>query len=274
MLSIAMVDAPFAMSGATVTAVNLGIDKVEVVGAGAPTVVATYATPDVVNILSYTSAKAALSFPAATIPAGSYHQVRFVLDSATTTIAYTDSKGVAHTAPLTVPSGTTGGFGNASSTDAGDGSGTSGFKVNVALDAVANATYGFILDFNAAQSIVAAGPNFILKPVVVASAVATSGALAGTVTSSAGASVVGAEVDARQNGVTINSGLTGTDGTFAINALPIGTYSLVVLNSGTTSSGATFAATGFDATVGVSLAVPTSATVAAGATTNVGAIKD
>uniref|UniRef100_E6PE68 Uncharacterized protein n=1 Tax=mine drainage metagenome TaxID=410659 RepID=E6PE68_9ZZZZ len=54
-LSVAMIDAPIQMNGITVTAVNLGIDKVEAVGNGsAATVIQTYASPNVVNILDYT----------------------------------------------------------------------------------------------------------------------------------------------------------------------------------------------------------------------------
>lgn len=276
-LSVAMVDAPFAMSGATVTAVDLGIDKVEVVGTSGPVVIKDYgATPNVVNILDYTSASAPLQFPSATIAAGSYQQIRFVLDSATTTIAYTDASG-AHTSPLTVPSGTSGGFGNGSSTDSGDGQGTSGFKVNIALDASGNATYGYILDFNAAQSIVMTGNGkFILKPVIVATAVQTSGAIAGTVVNMAtpGVAVVGAEVDAVVGATTINSGVTATDGTFTINALPVGSYTLVVKNSGTTLGGSAFTATNYDTSVGAMLAVPGPFAVTAGSTTSAGTIKD
>ena len=276
-LSVAMVDAPFAMSGDTVTGVYLGIDKVEAVGTSGTTVIKDFgSTPDVVNILSYTTAASPLQFPAAAIAAGTYPQIRFVLDSATTTIAYKDSTGAAHTAPLTVPSGTTGGFGNASSTDAGDGPGTSGFKVNVGLNAVAGATYGYILDFNAAQSIVTTGGgNFILKPVIVATAVQTSGSISGTVMNQAKTLAVGgAEVDAVQNSVTINSGLTATDGTFTINALPAGSYSLVVKNSGTTLAGQTLTVTNYDTSVGATLAVPGTVTVTVGNTVSAGTIAD
>lgn len=273
-LSVAMVDAPFATSGSTVTALNLGIVKVEVVGSGQPVIVATYPTPNVVNILAYTSQAAPLTFPAATIPAGTYAQIRFVLDSATTTLAYTDSSGVSHTVPLTIPSATRGGFGNATSTDSGDGQGTSGVKVNVALDAAAGGTYGFILDFNAAQSVVAAGPNFLLKPVIVATAVATAGAIGGTVHSVAGNPVVGAEVDAVQNGATVDAGLTAADGTFAINALPAGNYTLVVKNQYTTLAGTSQNATGYDTSAGATVSVPGVVTVTAGETASAGTIID
>ena len=276
-LSVAMVDAPFAMSGATVTAVNLGIDKVEAVGASGPVVLKDFgSTPDVVNILGYTSQSSPLQFPAATIPAGSYQQIRLLLDTATTTISYTDASGVAHTnVPLSVPSGTMGGFGNSTSTDGGDGQGTSGVKVNVGLDAQGGQTYGYILDFNAAQSIVETGNGrFMLKPVIVATAVQTAGVFSGTVTNNAGMPVVGAEVDALSGTTTVNSGVTMADGTFAINALPVGSYALVVKNTGTTSAGAAFTATNYDSTVGATLSVPGPFNVTNAATTNVGTIQD
>ena len=274
-MNVAMIDAPFAMSGNTVTAVNLGIDKVEVVGNGAaPTVIQAFSTPDVVNILNYTSASTPLSFTGS-IPAGSYQQIRLLLDTATTTIVYTDSNGVSHTAPLTVPSGTTGGFGNANSTDSGDGSGTAGLKVNVGLSAQAGATYGFVLDFNADQSIVETGNgSFMLKPVMVATEQATSGSLSGSVVNKAGQPVVGAEVEALQGGTVINSGVTDSSGNYTVNALAAGTYTLEVLNTYTTLAGASVTAAGFDASVGATLAVTASATVTAGAVTTVPPISD
>lgn len=277
-INVALVDAPFATSGITVTALNLGILKVEVVGNGAaPTAFVTNATPQVVNILNYTSASAPLSF-AGTIPAGTYAQLRFVLDTATTTISYTDANGVAHNnVPLTVPSATTNGYGNNSSTDVGDGQGTAGVKVNVALTVVAGTTYGFVVDWNALHSIVVTGglaPQFMMKPVLVATAQATSGAIAGTVKSQAGVAVTGAEVDAQQGGTTVNSTVTAADGTFTINALPAGSYTLVVKNSYTTLGGTVNTAVSYDISVGATLTVSGSVTVSAGLTTQAGIITD
>ena len=274
-LSVAMLDAPIQLNGITVTAVNLGIDKVEAVGNGsAATVLQSYSSPNVVNILNYTSASNALSF-SGTIPAGKYQQLRLVLDTATTTISYTQNGTTYTDVPLTVPSATQGGFGNATSTDSGDGAGTAGVKVNVSLDALAGNTYGFVLDFNAGQSIVeTGGGNFIMKPVIVATAIAQSGSLSGTVLNQAGSPVVGAEIEATQNGTVVNAGITDANGNFSIDALPAGTYTLVVENSYTTQAGAQATATGYDASVGVSLTVSTSATVTAGQSTAVATIVD
>lgn len=277
-MNVAMVDAPFATSGITVTAINLGILKVEVVGGGAaPTAFVTNTTPQVVNILNFTSVSAPLSF-VGPIPAGTYSQVRFVLDTATTTISYTDSNGAAHqNVALTIPSATTNGNGNSTSTDSGDGQGTAGVKVNVALTAVAGTTYGFVIDFNALHSIVVTGNGqFMMKPVLVATAQAISGAIAGTVKNQAGTTAVsGAEVDAVQGGTTINSTITAADGTFTINALPAGAYTLVVQNSYMlTGNTTTNTAVGFDASVGASLNVSGSFTVTGGQTTQAGTIAD
>ncbi len=274
-LSVAMLDAPIQLNGITVTAVNLGIDKVEAVGNGsAATVLQTYSSPNVVNILNYTSTSNALNF-SGTIPAGQYQQLRLVLDTATTTISYTQNGTTYTDVPLTVPSATQGGFGNATSTDSGDGAGTAGVKVNVSLDALAGNTYGFVLDFNAGQSIVeTGGGNFIMKPVIVATAIAQSGSLSGTVLNQAGAPVVGAEVEATQNGTVVNAGITDANGNFSIDALPAGTYTLVVENSYTTQAGAQVTATGYDTSVGVSLTLSTSATVIAGQSTTVPTIVD
>jgi hypothetical protein len=277
-MNVALVDAPFATSGVNVTAINLGILKVETVGSGsAQAAFVTNATPQIVNILNYTSVNAPLSFSGA-IPAGTYTQLRFVLDTATTTISYTDANGVAHTnVPITVPSATTNGYGNNSSTDAGDGQGTAGVKVNVALTAVAGLTYGFVVDFNALHSVIVTGgpsPKFMLRPVLVATAQATSGSIAGTVKNQAGTPVSGAEVDAQQGGVTVNSTVTAADGTFTINALPVGSYTLVVKNSYTTLGGTANVAIGYDASAGATLSVAGTVTVSAGQTVQAGTVAD
>lgn len=137
------------------------------------------------------------------------------------------------TYPLSIPSAAgPGGFGNASSTDNGDGGGTSGVKVNVSLNAQALA-----------------------------------GSIAGTVKNNAGAAVANAEVLAQQNGTTINSGVTDANGNFQINTLPAGSYTLVIENSWTSQAGQSETATGADGTAAVT--DPSSVTVTGGQTATV-----
>jgi hypothetical protein len=268
-LSIAMTDGQLQLNGITVTAVNLGIDKVEVVGNGnQPTVVQSFSSPDVVNILNYTSQSSQLTFTGS-IPAGSYQQIRLVLDTATTTISYTQNGQQYTNVPLFVPSATSQQFGNGTtSTDNGDGQGTAGVKINVGLQAQSGGSYGFVLDFNAGQSIVQTGSgSFTMKPVIVATAQSMAGAIAGTVQNQAGAAVSGAEVEAMQNGTVVNAAITSSTGAFTINALPAGTYTLVVQNVYITAAGTQQTASGYDSSVGNSLTVPGTVTVTAGSTT-------
>jgi hypothetical protein len=88
----------------------------------------------------------------------------------------------------------------------------------------------------------------------------------------AGSGVSNAEVLAQLNGQTVNSGVTDANGDFTINALPTGSYTLVVNNTWTSQAGAAQTATGADGTAAVTLSTPV--TVTAGQTTSGVAITD
>ena len=239
-VNVSMIDAPFRISGGTVTAVNVAIQKIELIGTGGHQVIATYSPDNVVNLLNFQSTPLALG--SAVIPAGTFHQVRLVLDTASTATTITVN---GTTFPLDIPSATGPlGFGGNSSVDSGDGPGTAGIKVNFDLVAQGGFTYGILIDFNAAESIVFAGGKYIMKPVLVATSVATSGAIAGTVTNSVNSgAVVNAQVVAEQGGTPINSGVTDSTGHYQVNALPAGTYTVVVNNSWTNQGGMAMTAT-------------------------------
>lgn len=249
-LSASLVDGPFRTSGGTVTAVNIAIAKVEAVGANGVQTIATFLPSQKINLLSYQSTPLLLG--SAQIPAGQYQQIRFVLD--TSSAANTSVVVNGTTYPLTIPSATgPSGFSGNSLTDSGDGPGTAGIKVNVSLTAQAGSTYGFLIDFNAAESIISAGASgqWLMKPVLIATAQALSGSVSGTVKNAAGTAVSNAEVLAQQNGTTVNSGVTDSNGNFQINALPAGSYTLFVKNTWTSQAGAAQTATGADGTADV-----------------------
>ncbi|MHB2018166.1 MAG: DUF4382 domain-containing protein [Candidatus Xenobia bacterium] len=266
-MSVSLVDAPFQLSGQQVTAVTLGIDAVQVIGSGGKVPVATFNSPDVVNLLNLT-AQSPLVFPSATIPAGSYQQIRLLLDATTTTITVGGT-----TLPLKVPSATGLGFGGNSSVDSGDGVGTAGVKVNVNFTAAPGNVEAFSIDFNAQQSIVEEGNgSFIMKPVLVATATNIAGSLSGTVMNNANQPVVNAEVEALNGSTVVNTGVTDANGNFTINALPAGSYTLEILNSYTTAAGTAEAATGADETASVT--VNSTFTVTAGQNTSAGTLAD
>jgi hypothetical protein len=263
-----LMDGPFRTSGGTVTAVNVAIAKVQLVGSGGMQTIATFSPSEQINLLDYQTSP--LSLGTAVIPAGHYQQLRLLLD--TSSAANTSLVINGTTYPLSIPSATAIGFGGNTSTDNGDGAGTSGIKVNIDLDAQAAATYGYVIDFNAAESIVQTSGGWLMKPVLVATAQQTSGNVSGTVSNNAAGPVSNAEVVAEDSGGTvINSGVTDTNGNFQINALPAGTYILVVKNAWTNQAGAAETATGADGTADVT---GPSVTVTAGQTTSGVAITD
>jgi hypothetical protein len=250
MFSASLMDGPFRTSGGTVSAVTVTISKVQLIGTGGMQTIATFTPSQTVNLLNYQTTAFALG--SAALPAGHYQQVRFLLDMSQASNTSVTVNGT--TNPLSIPSATAIGFGGNTSTDNGDGVGTSGIKVNINVDAQGGFTYAFVIDFNAAESIVQANGQWLMKPVLVATAQATSGAISGTVKNAAGAAVSGAEVVAQQGGTTINSGETDTSGNFQINALPAGSYTIIVNNVWTSQAGQSETATGADGTVPVNYA--------------------
>ncbi len=269
-LSVAMMDAPFRTSGGTVTAVNVAIAKVELMGSGQPQVLATFSPSKLINLLDYQTSP--LTLGTTQIAPGQYQQLRLVLDTSSANNTSVVVNGTTY--PLTIPSATgAGGFKNSTSTDNGDGAGTSGIKVNIGLNAQAGQIYGYVIDFNAAESIVETGNlAFTMKPVLVATAQNIAGSISGTVKNNAGTAVSNAEVVAEQNGQAVNSGVTDANGNFTINVLPAGSYTLVINNQWTNQAGAAQTATGADGTAAITVSTPV--TVTAGQTTTSISITD
>jgi len=267
-VSAALVDGPFRSSGGTVTAVDVAIARVELIGNGAPVTIATYSPSKKIDLLDYLSQSAPLSLGSAPVPAGSYSQLRLVLDTSSPSNTTVTVNGTTY--DLTIPSASNSHFSGSSSVDDTTGPGTSGIKVNIALNAQAGVLYGYVLDFNAAESIVSAGNSgqWLMKPVVVASTAITSGTIAGVVTNGSNGQPIGnAEVLAEQNGQIVNSGVTDpTTGAYQINALPAGSYTLVVNNTWTNQAGQAQTATNAPAGL-ASFTLATDVVVTAGAST-------
>jgi len=260
-----LMDAPFRTSAGTVSAVYITIKKFEVIGSGGVQTVTTFSPATKVNLLDYQTS--GLTLGTGQVPPGTYSQIRFILDTSSPDNTSMVLNG--QTIDLSIPSATNVGFGGKSSTDNGDGTGTSGVKVNVSFTAQGSQTYAFLIDFNAAESIVQAGNSglWLMKPVLVATAVQTSGNISGTVKNNAGSPVVNAQVVAEQGGTIVNSGVTDANGNFQINALPAGSYTIVVNNTWTSQAGASESASGADGSASVTY--PSTVTVTGGQTTTI-----
>jgi hypothetical protein len=134
------------------------------------------------------------------LPSGTLSQIRLVLGSDNTITVG------GQTYPLTIPSGS-----------------ESGLKLNVHQSLEAGIEYRFVLDFDAAKSIVVQGNgNYKLKPTIKVSVEALTGQLVGSVAN------VGKMLVTISNGTTEFNTYTGDEGVFVFKGLEAGTYSLLV----------------------------------------------
>lgn len=205
-------------------AVILNIKQVVVVTSGGQKTLDLSGGP--VDILHFMLGKDTL-LAASDIPAGRLEQIRLVLDGTGNEVVVGGN-----TYNLTTPSGQ-----------------ESGVKLNVDDTLKANIAYTFLLDFDAAQSIVLTGNGkYILKPVIRAVAQAVSGAISGIVSPAdsdpkvyaiQGTDTVGTVTDA--NGNFYFPGLEA--GTYQVNFVPVSPYlpktvtGVVVANGQSTDMG-------------------------------------
>jgi hypothetical protein len=154
----------------------------------------------------------------ASLPAGHYNQIRLVLtpnsaQGLENSVVPTGAQEVA----LTVPSGS-----------------QSGFKVNGNFDVAENTLADIVLDFDACRSVFKTGNGkYMLKPVITAAPVVTSGSISGTLDASllTNHPVVTAE----ENGKVIRSTVPDANGNFKLSPLPQSNYSVVITADAHTS---------------------------------------
>jgi len=161
----------------------------------------------------------------ASVPAGTYHQLRLVLADSGNSV--TPVGGTAQ--ELKTPSGQ-----------------QSGLKIKADFTVLANEVNDFLMDFDACKSVVLTGSGkYILKPVVRLSTRPTGAiqgyvsgnVVLGTATGTATGVLHGINVSAQQDGTVVRSTIPDGDGKFVLSFLPSGTYTLVVTGDGVTSSG-------------------------------------
>lgn len=218
-ISIALGDKP-----ALYDAIMLSVKQVVVVTSGGQKTLNIPGGP--INILHFSLGKDTL-LASADIPAGTLQQIRLVLNDTGNQVVI---GGTAYN--LTTPSGQ-----------------ESGVKLNVQDTLKAGISYTFLLDFDAAQSIVTTGSGkYILKPVIRAVSQAVSGAISGMVTPAASDPKVLAIMGTDTIGTVADS--TGKfyfpgvpAGTYKVNFVPVAPYKsqsvtgVAVVNGQTTNMG-------------------------------------
>lgn len=219
--TITMHDAP--LTGAHA---YIGFKSIGWVGASGPVVMTSFDTPNVIEVSALV--RSAAQFYGSNVPAGTYSQIQVAIDLPSSYLVAADGSRVPIVAPggansLTVTMPIT------PVTTNGSGPLRSAFDFNL-LESV---------KWTPGQSVAMLQPRF---PTTLDDA-----SIAGTVVNRAGAPVVGATIvvtDAK--GKTVNTGSSAADGTFQINALDAGTYTVSINNNYLTYAGITVTATGND----------------------------
>ncbi|RED48749.1 DUF4382 domain-containing protein [Seonamhaeicola aphaedonensis] len=174
----------------------------------------------IVNLLDFTGGFSKVLVERFPIPVGTLSQIRLVLGNGNT-IVIEGENNQSETFDLKTPSGQ-----------------QSGLKVKVNAVIEEGFTYDFILDFDVEKSIVHAGNsgNIILKPVIYASAEASSGIIEGSVSaaikpgedSSPNVPAIAKVLVSDPDGDYEISAFTDDNGAFALWGVPGGTYDVMI----------------------------------------------
>ncbi|WP_298237359.1 DUF4382 domain-containing protein [uncultured Algibacter sp.] len=168
---------------------------------------------DIVNLLEFTGGVSKVLVERFPIPAGTLSQMRLVLGDRNTIVIENEEGEDPSEYDLKTPSGQ-----------------QSGLKVKIDALIEEGFTYDFVLDFDVDKSIVHAGNsgNIILKPVLYASAEASSGIIEGTVSPTDVPSIAKVLVSDPDGNFEITA-YTNDLGAFALWGVPAGTYDVIVM---------------------------------------------
>ncbi len=215
-LKVSITDAP-----AEFQAVNITFSEVSVISSGEEPILVSDSI-QTINLIKWSNG---LSTPLGNIKldAGTYNQIRLIIDSASVIIDGIKSS-------VKVPSGA-----------------QSGLKLTHQFTIEAGSTYDLMIDFDASRSIVRRGsppnPSYLLKPTIRLISAATTGSISGTVNNP-----VNTPVSMALSGTdTISTTFVDTiSGDFQLAFLPSGEYNVIVKDT----TGARFDSSGVEVTLG------------------------
>jgi hypothetical protein len=264
-------DAQPVLGNMNVAQINLGIDAVNVVYQGQVTNIATYASPNVVNVMANGGDPSSIGI--GQFYSGNYDHIQFVVDTASSNV--TDASGNVHSMQFLL------GQASQSSAGAGQKSATTGNATTVTVTVAGSFVIGGVPasavlgDFNAMESLnQTSSGQIVAQPTVYAVAATNAAEMQGRVVNANGQPVQNAVVVAlNMLGRVGNTTNTDANGNFDLHAINAGSYQLVIYNNYTTASGQTITAQGADAGMGASFQGP-SVTAPAGSITQLGTLND
>jgi Carboxypeptidase regulatory-like domain/Domain of unknown function (DUF4382) len=270
-LQLLLGDAQPVLGNMNVAQINLGIDAVNVVYEGQVTTIATYSSPNVINVMANGGDPSAIGV--GQFYSGNYDHIQLVVDTASSNVV--DASGNAHSIQFQV--------GQASQSTAGAGvhTVTTGNSSTVTMTFAGNFTSGgspaasIFADFNALESLAQnSSGQIVSQPTLFAVGAVNAAEIQGQVLNANGQPVHNAVVVALNASNRVqNTTNTDVNGNFDLHAISGGSLQLVIYNNYTTASGQVITAQGADASMGASFQGP-SVTAPAGQITQVGTLND
>ena len=287
-LKILLGDAPPVIGNLIPTSINIGIDAVNVVYQGQIINIATYSTPDVVNIMA--NAGQPENVGIGQVYTGNYDHIQFVVDVPTSNLVANGTTypiqfltGQSTQSSVGMGTGTVTVAGNAGSSTASPAPSPNPNQITMTVggDFMIQGSPAAQIqgDFNAMESLnMNSSGQIIAVPTLIADASVNVGNVSGTVLNQAGAPVTSAVIVALdQSGNVANTTNTDSNGNFSLHTLDVndggGVYQLVIYNNYTTASGQNLTASGADASNGAFIQGP-SVTVTSQQTTALGNLTD
>jgi hypothetical protein len=270
-LALLLGDAQPVLGQVNVAQINLGVDAVNVVYQGQVTTIATYSSPDVVNVMANGGDPSAIGI--SQYYTGRYDHIQLVVDTATSNVV--DASGNVYPIQFQV------GQSSQSTAGAGQRSVTTGNSTTVTMTVAGSFDIGgvgaaaVLGDFNAMESLnMNSSGQVVSQPTLYAVAASNAAEMQGQVLNANGQPVQNAIVVAlSSSGRVGNTTNTDVNGNFDLHAINAGSYQLVIYNNYTTASGQTITASGADASMGASFQGP-SVSAPAGSITQVGTLND
>lgn len=265
-LATSIMDSSPVLAGKSVAHFYVGIDEIDAISNGTPYPVLSFTAPYVVDLMQYQNGNA-LSLGQSSVPALSYTQYRFVLNTASSQIIFADGSSLPVSFKTNSSSQSSAKAANQTTTSTDPSiPGAVDVVVSAPMTLSAGTDVSLSADFNALESLtITNNAVYVRASMFIAK---DAGKIDGTVAGSAGPVQNAVVAAVSSAGVVANTASTDAMGHFNLHALAAGTYQIVIYNSYSTAAGQSVTASGQSSTAawvyGPSITVTSNGSVSAG----------
>jgi hypothetical protein len=270
-LSLLLGDSAPQLGGKTLAHLYVGVWRIDVTSNGQTGTLASYSSPNVIDVLAYQGSSAATA-GSNNVATTTYSSTTFVVDLASSQAVFTDGTSMPLGFLTNAATKSSSGAGALTSTVA-DGPNAVDIISNRSFTVPSGQSQAVRVDFNAFESLAMSNGSLITRPVLFLAPTSGESDIKGTVVNKWGSPVAGATVVAKDsNGNVGNTTQTDASGNFDVTTLNPGSYQLLIYNTYTNAAGQQYQASGQSNSGWTGVYGPTITTT--GGTANAGNIAD